>query len=501
MLVMEYMDHGSLHDLLHNDTLVIEGELLLHILRDISQGVRFLHSANPQIIHGDLKAANILVDTKFRAKVADFGLSQKKNLGGTGTPFWMAPELLRGESANNAATDVYSFGIILYEVYSRKDPYEGENAEDVLLLVADKSVRKRPPAPRNIPPQVLSLVTDCLEDEPDKRPTFEELDTRLKRVDVKNTDPGQDTKKAGLISLFDIFPHHIAQALQEGRTPEAEHRDVVTIFFCDIVGFTNISSMLPPRKIADLLDRLYTKFDALSQKHDVFKVETIGDSYMAVTNLVKDQPDDHVKRIAEFAIATIAAANGTYIDLEDHSKGFVNIRVGFHSGSIVADVVGTRNPRYCLFGDAVNTASRMESNSKVNRIHCSSAAAEILMEQHPDMPLKSRGLIHIKGKGEMHTFWVNEEVAEGHLHRGSTNRKLSSTEKSMLDWAKTTKMEPPKEEAHPDILKSMLDWAKPTKLRTWKEESHPDMRSSDFIMDMGDMRSSDFIMDEGKNIA
>jgi serine/threonine protein kinase len=116
MLVMEYMDHGSLYDLLHNETMVIEGELLLPILRDVSQGVRFLHSADPQVIHGDLKAQNILVDSRFRAKVADFGLSQKKNLGGTGTPFWMAPELLRGESSNTAATDVYSFGVILYEV-------------------------------------------------------------------------------------------------------------------------------------------------------------------------------------------------------------------------------------------------------------------------------------------------------------------------------------------------------------------------------------------------
>lgn len=139
---------------------------------------------------------------------------------------------------------------------------------------------------------------------------------------------------------------------------------IIFIYFSvDIVGFTNISSQLEPRKVADMLDRLYTKFDRLSQEHDIFKVETIGDAYvsrlslvkglslgcpnsllhlshlfqMAVSNLVKDQPNDHTKRIAEFAIDAIVAANETFIDLEAKSRGCVNIRVGFHSGPVVAD--------------------------------------------------------------------------------------------------------------------------------------------------------------------
>lgn len=425
MLVMEYMEHGSLYDLLHNETLVIEGELLLPILRDITQGMRFLHSANPQVIHGDLKAQNVLVDRKFRAKVADFGLSQRKTKGGTGTPFWMAPELLRRESTNTAKTDVYSFGIILYEVYSRKDPYERENPADVLRLVADKSVRKRPLVPKNMPPQIKSLMADCIEEGTEKRPTFEEIDIRVKRVD-EAVDPGQG-KGTTAISLFDIFPRHIAEALRDGRTVEPEHRDSVTIFFCDIVGFTEISSALAPMKVANMLDRLYTKFDALSRKHEVFKVETIGDAYMAVTNLVKNQSRDHAKRIAEFAIDAIKAANETYIDPEDESKGMVAIRVGFHSGSVVADVVGTRNPRYCLFGDSVNVASRMESKSKANRIHCSNAAADLLKIQYPELSLEPRGLIKIKGKGAMQTFWVNgsSKTNDGNTTKKEVKRSLN----------------------------------------------------------------------------
>ena len=90
--------------------------------------------------------------------MANFGLSKKENVGGMGSPFWMGPELLRGETTNTMASDVYSFGIILYEVYSRRDPYEGENATEVLRLVADRTVNKRPPIPKSCPPQVQCLI-------------------------------------------------------------------------------------------------------------------------------------------------------------------------------------------------------------------------------------------------------------------------------------------------------------------------------------------------------
>ncbi|CAB9525726.1 Receptor-type guanylate cyclase gcy [Seminavis robusta] len=179
-------------------------------------------------------------------------------------------------------------------------------------------------------------------------------------------------------------------------------------FLLDIVGFTKISSELEPRKIANMLDRLYTKFDGLSQEHDIFKVETIGDAYMAVTNLVKDQPGDHASRIANFAVDAIEAANETLINEDDPFMGHVDIRVGFHTGPVVADVVGSKNPRYCLFGDTVNTASRMESNSKKNRIHCSQAALDQLRIESYPLPIASRGFINVKGKGNMATYWVNE---------------------------------------------------------------------------------------------
>ncbi|KAI2505827.1 guanylate cyclase [Fragilaria crotonensis] len=433
MLILEYMDHGSLHNLLHNETMAIDADIILPILRDVAQGVRFLHAAETQVVHCDLKAQNILVDGRLRAKVADFGLSLKKQAkGAIGTPYWMAPELLRGESLNTTASDVYSFGVILYEVYSRRDPYEGEDYDEVLTLVADPNVNKRPPIPPSCPPEIVGLMNTCLGSCPVMRPTFEQLDIRLKSLELASIEPGEtrfsmQAKKAKQtdILLHDVFPRHIVEALRNGRKVEPELREMVTIFFSDIVGFTRISSSLPPIKVSDMLDRLYSRFDELSRQYDIFKVETIGDAYMAVTNLIKDQ-DDHAKRIAEFSVDALTAANETLIDLDDPSKGYVNVRIGIHSGPAVANVVGSRNPRYCLFGDTVNTASRMECHSLANRIHCSQETAQLLRVQIPEIKLLSRGSINVKGKGEMQTYWVNEDSPvvprNGGMLRSSSDR-------------------------------------------------------------------------------
>eukprot|EP00980_Cylindrotheca_fusiformis_P000777 scaffold184_cov125-Cylindrotheca_fusiformis.AAC.12 len=418
MLIMEFMEHGSLQEVLLNPTMVIESDLILHILKDIAQGVRFLHSSDPPLIHGDLKSGNVLIDSKFRAKLSDFGLSKRKPDKATGTPLWMAPELLLGQSMNTPKSDMYSVGIIMYEIFSRKEPYNEatESNAELLRAIVDRKKSKRPRIPPYCPMKVKKLIKFLWHADPALRPTARELDNRLQEMDAKVFDSCTlaamghrlDKPEEGDHEhfLYQAFPRHVADVLKAGGKVKPEPHDNVTIFFSDIVGFTTIASRLEPWKVSHLLDRLYMKFDKLSQRHDLFKIETIGDAYMCAGNLAKDQSGDHVKRVALFALDAIKVASETLIDEENPSDGCVLIRVGFHSGPVVSNVVGSLNPRYGIFGDTVNVASRMESNSEEGRIHCSKASAKQLMNQAPEIPLKLRGETHIKGKGKMVTYWV-----------------------------------------------------------------------------------------------
>ncbi|KAG7367635.1 adenylate and guanylate cyclase catalytic domain containing protein [Nitzschia inconspicua] len=420
MLVMEYMEYGSLYDLLHNETMRPGGDIILQIVRDITQGIQFLHASKPPILHGDLKAKNILVDSRFRAKVADFGFSHFKMSGFSktaallqGTPFFMAPEYLRRKSEYTAACDIYSMGMIFYEIYARQAPFEGEDPKKVLPKVCSPRINKRPSIPDACPPRMADIIKKCWSANPFFRPTAKDIDYALVEMSARDTEPLesiQNTFKEGMkrksTSLYDVFPKHIADALNAGKKVEAETHDCVTVVFSDIVGFTTISETFSPLKVSNMLDRLYQAFDTLASKHGVFKVETIGDAYMGVTNLDGMQVDDHVKRIALWAQDAVVAASKIPVDDEDLSRGYVKIRAGFHSGPVVSNVIGSLNPRYGLFGDTVNTASRMESNSIEGRIHCTHASAELLVHQAPEIPVTVRGKIKVKGKGKMRTYWV-----------------------------------------------------------------------------------------------
>lgn len=198
--------------------------------------------------------------------------------------------------------------------------------------------------------------------------------------------------------LLNILPTPIAERLKASEDSIAEHSDGVTVLFADIVGFTPLSARKTPRALVELLNQIFSEFDALADANGLEKIKTIGDAYMAVAGLPKPWLD-HAPRAARMALAMRDAAARVSAQTGEE----LVLRIGLHSGPVVAGVIGRRKFTYDMWGDTVNTASRMESHSLPGAIHCTEATAMLLAGA---FELQSRGAMEIKGKGEMHTFLV-----------------------------------------------------------------------------------------------
>ena len=196
--------------------------------------------------------------------------------------------------------------------------------------------------------------------------------------------------------LLNILPAPIAERLKASGDAIAEHSDGVTVLFADIVGFTPLSACKTPQALVELLNRVFSEFDALADAHGLEKIKTIGDAYMAVAGLPQPWPD-HAARAARMALAMLDAT--ARVAAETGEK--LALRIGLHSGPVVAGVIGRRKFTYDLWGDTVNTASRMESHGVPGAIHCTEATALLLQGA---FQLLARGAVDIKGKGPMPTF-------------------------------------------------------------------------------------------------
>jgi guanylate cyclase len=200
--------------------------------------------------------------------------------------------------------------------------------------------------------------------------------------------------------LLNVLPEPIARRLKEKTGVIAEHYDAVTVLFADLVGFTEQSSVMAPAELVALLDRIFSAFDRLADAEGLEKIKTIGDAYMAAAGLPEER-QDHLEAVARTAlamrdeIAGMAAASG---------QGWLAVRVGIDTGPAVAGVIGKRKFIYDLWGDTVNTASRMESHGLAGEIQVTERVAAAL---GPAFSLRARGTIEVKGKGPMATFLLD----------------------------------------------------------------------------------------------
>uniref|UniRef100_A0A8C7LNK7 Guanylate cyclase n=2 Tax=Oncorhynchus mykiss TaxID=8022 RepID=A0A8C7LNK7_ONCMY len=443
-IITEYCPRGSLQDIMENESITLDWMFRYSLINDIVKGMAFLHNS-VIVSHGNLKSSNCVVDNRFVLKITDYGLSSFRTESNTddahayyARKLWMAPELLRLESAPLCGTqkgDVYSFGIILQEVALRHGAFylEGEplSPKEIMDRVAlGEWPCLRPAVNPQIHSQELGqLMQRCWAEEPTERPEFNHiklllrkqnrecstniLDNLLSRMEQyannleelveERTQAYHDEKRKAEALLYQILPHSVAEQLKRGETVQAEAFDSVTIYFSDIVGFTAISAESTPMQVVTLLNDLYTCFDAIIDNFDVYKVETIGDAYMVVSGLPVRNGKLHGREIARMALALLNAVRTFKIRHRPDQQ--LKLRIGIHSGPVCAGVVGLKMPRYCLFGDTVNTSSRLESNGEALKIHVSAATRDVLQEFNC-FQLELRGDVAMKGKGKMTTYWL-----------------------------------------------------------------------------------------------
>ncbi|GAU91487.1 hypothetical protein RvY_03727 [Ramazzottius varieornatus] len=458
-LLFEYCPKGSLEDILENEEIQLDWMFRYSLMHDLVKGMAYIHSSELKT-HGNLKSTNCVVDSRFVLKVTDYGPHCMRNIDGGDLDdetdafphwhrrLWTAPELLRLPKIPAAGTqkgDVYSFAIIAQEIVYRSGPFfiqheeahQTDDPKEIVLRVMMESRNGqvfRPSLDASAADESLVVIIEkCWSEDPNIRPDFHTLRNHIRRlnrvnesgnlldnllqrmeqyannletlVQERTADYLEQKRKAEEL-LYQLLPRAVASQLIRGEAVKAESFDSVTVYFSDIVGFTMISAMSTPLQVVNFLNDLYTCFDGITEVFDVYKVETIGDAYVVVSGLPVRNGNLHAREIGRMSLRIIEAVKT--FTIRHRPDDSLRVRIGLHSGPVVAGVVGLKMPRYCLFGDTVNTASRMESNSLPLRIHCSEACKNVL-ETFGSFELELRGELDVKGKGKMTTYWLNGE--------------------------------------------------------------------------------------------
>jgi class 3 adenylate cyclase len=198
--------------------------------------------------------------------------------------------------------------------------------------------------------------------------------------------------------ILSLLPASIAERLKTQCGTIADGIAECTVLFADLVGFSALSREVGPRALVGMLNRLFSDFDALCREHGLEKIKTIGDAYMAAAG-VPDFVDDHPARAADTALAMLRV-----VERFNAEAGMaLGVRIGMHCGPVIAGIIGTGKFAYDLWGETVNTASRMESHGASGRIQLTEAAALRLKRTHE---VEERGVIEVKGGGPTKTFWL-----------------------------------------------------------------------------------------------
>ncbi|PAV63310.1 hypothetical protein WR25_02415 isoform B [Diploscapter pachys] len=331
------------------------------------KGLHFIHTSPFLKYHGHLTSSCCLINDRWQVKLGSFGLpfirNQEKRTAEN--LLYTAPELLREglDATPTQAGDIYSLAIICSELICQSSAWNLENrkedAEEIIFLV--KRGGRNPLRPSlethetDISPSLLHLVRDCWDEDPFKRPNMDIVRSTIKdisngrndnlidyvlsalerhastleeEVEERTKELVEEKKKSDIL-LYRMLPCQVADRLKLGQSVEPETFDSVTVFFSDVVSFTTLASKCTPLQVVNLLNDLYTTFDAIIEQHDVYKVETIGDGYLCVSGLPHRNGKEHINEIASLSLQLLSSLKTFKISHLPNEA--VNIRVGMHT--------------------------------------------------------------------------------------------------------------------------------------------------------------------------
>uniref|UniRef100_A0A1I7ZQC1 Guanylate cyclase n=1 Tax=Steinernema glaseri TaxID=37863 RepID=A0A1I7ZQC1_9BILA len=401
--IWRYCSRGSLRDVIAHNTMNMDSFFIFSLIRDICEGLYTLHNSFLGV-HGRLTSGSCLIDDRWQIRISNFGLSfikqfepkknkdcwteDSKDRPKIETIRSLLKSMVSGRSSNlmdHVFKMLESYAQHLEEeVQARTQELVEEKKKSDLLLyrMLPRQVADKLKLGQSVPPESFDSVTVFFSDVV----SFTTLAGKSTPLQVVNLLNELYTVIDGIIGEHDVY--------KLGQSVPPESFDSVTVFFSDVVSFTTLAGKSTPLQVVNLLNELYTVIDGIIGEHDVYKVETIGDGYLCVSGLPHRNGNQHVREVADMSIAILRSLEKFVIP---HLPGErIKLRIGLHTGSCVAGVVGLAMPRYCLFGDTVNTASRMESNSKPNRIHLSKDANYLLTQVVGGYQTESRGELIVK---------------------------------------------------------------------------------------------------------
>ena len=248
--------------------------------------------------------------------------------------------------------------------------------------------------------QILEQQKDELEREVAVR--TDEVVKQKREIEQQHDELKAEKKKSDDL-LLNILPAEVAEELKQNGFSKARYFDEVTVLFTDFVDFTNAAERMGPEELVAELDTCFKEFDHIISRYNIEKIKTIGDAYLAVCGLPEPIPD-HAVRISRAALDILAFIEDRKRKLGGHT---FEIRIGIHTGSVVAGIVGVKKFAYDIWGDTVNTAARMEQNSLPGKINISQATFEMVKDS---FKCSHRGVINAKNKGELTMYFLDGAV-------------------------------------------------------------------------------------------